>query len=66
MALAAALEKQGFSGVTVEPKLVFTTLRRGLENDNNYLFELLKKNGFEHVSAERRRAPGKASCRCSF
>ena len=36
-----------------EPKVVFHTARMGLENDNNYLFNLLKENGFENVRAEK-------------
>ncbi len=31
----------------------FTTPRLGLENDQNFLFELLRKNGFTNVRAER-------------
>ncbi|MCE5302967.1 MAG: ATP-dependent zinc metalloprotease FtsH [Planctomycetaceae bacterium] len=37
----------------LEPNVEFHTPRVGLENDNNELFNLLKKNGFQDVSAER-------------
>ncbi len=38
-----------------EPKRVaFSTDRMGLENDANYLFLLLKEQGFENVAAEQR------------
>ncbi|MEN6405600.1 MAG: ATP-dependent zinc metalloprotease FtsH [Thermoguttaceae bacterium] len=37
----------------LEPNVEFHTPRVGLENDNNDLFNLLKKNGFQDVSAER-------------
>jgi len=36
-----------------EKEVEFHTPRLGLENDNNYLFELLKSKGFAHVGAER-------------
>ena len=34
-------------------EVVFRTPRMGLENDNNALFELLRKNGFSDVRADR-------------
>jgi cell division protease FtsH len=36
-----------------EDNVKFVTGRTGLEYDNNYLFELLKKNGFDKVKAEK-------------
>jgi cell division protease FtsH len=37
-----------------EPKITFHTARLGLENDNNYLFKLLKQEGFAgNVRAEK-------------
>ena len=41
-------------GKVTEPrKEAFCTYRYGLEDDNNYLFDLLKEKGFEGVRAER-------------
>jgi cell division protease FtsH len=39
--------------VKAEPKVSFYTARMGLENDNNYLFDLLEKEGFTNVRAEK-------------
>ena len=36
-----------------EAKVKFTTARMGLENDDNYLFKLLKDKGFGNVQAEK-------------
>ena len=49
-----------------EDDVAFPHRAVGLENDNNFLFNLLKKQGIRQCQRARRRpAAGRASCRCS-